>query len=590
MNRIKLALLFLLITFGSCRLPMYYNCDKYQVNVWDFGAVPNDGKDDSDAIQKAIDFAISNDKVNHVYIPPGRYDLEKGVVIINDNESDNPNFITLTISGHQSAYSPDSKIGKTTVFNLKKPSFGVAIQYARNCIIENIVFVGCAKYTDDVAKIVNWTDQEWGKNANASTNRFSPSCAIVIDPFHVNVPPQDRYLGFERLYKYKVNSGTSMLLIKGCAFYNHYIAIANNPSNGAQNGDNIRAENCCVTTCHTFWSAGQTQSRGNSIENLYALHLNTLISGGQIGSRQGTPPTLSNVNLAGFCKTVFDISTGYASLNVYRSYFESIWSLGCANGTHTSFDQCQFSFRKPDEKLGSPLFQLFSDRIVSFRDCDIQYFDNCDTPLPFVFKAAEVIISGGLIEGGVVVADGINNAGDEDLNKVRMDGVIIKCQNKKVAGKSTPKKKDGEMNGEILFGGEVIYNKEGDLYLNCGNTYNVEYLGQFDLKTNMNTNKVEFFNNSLISLSVGDNLFSETSVPLSGSIYLKDRRIAPAIGFIQKIEGEKIIVAGVPNGFNLKQSKLYKVSYPILNLNSIKTADMDVKQSANKIVKFKEVE
>jgi hypothetical protein len=146
--------------------------------------------------------------------------------------------------------------------------------------------------------------------------------------------------------------------IRGCSFHNYYIAIANNPSNGVANGDNIKVEDSYVESCHTFWSAGQTQSRNNSISNVYALFINTFVSGNVIGQQQGTPPNIRNVNIAGFCRTVFNIKTAFSGLGVDQCYFENIWSLGIVLANTVHFSQCQFQFALPSEKYFGPPFQL----------------------------------------------------------------------------------------------------------------------------------------------------------------------------------------------------------------------------------------
>ncbi len=573
MLKINIQILIIIsILLSSCKTVTIVRCDTESINIMDFGAIPNDNKDDSDAIQRAINYAINNDKLGRIYIPAGIFDLDKGVTIVNVNGSGHFKFITMTISGHQPAYSSNQTLGNVSVLRLKNPTFGIALQLGRNCVIENLVFEGASRYLNHTDEMPSWSDLDWVSKVNLNANRYSPSCAIAIDPFHNNVPLGDRYPGYDSFYKFNENGGTSMLLIKGCAFSNHYIAIANNSSAGAANGDNIRAEQCYSNGCHTFWSCGQSQSRGNSIENVYALHHHTFVSGGQIGNQNGTPPTISNVNVAGFTKYVFDISTGYGSLNVYKSYFESIWSLGMANGIHTSFDQCQFSFRLPDKNLGMPLFHLYADRVVSLRDCDIQYSLGCDYPLPFLFRCLELLISGGSVTGGVITANGVTNAGGDALNKVQFDGVFIKCQNHKVAGKKPTMRPAVGLNDELMMGGEIVYTSEGDMFVNSGTTYDVSSLGTTDLKYDLTNKVITCSLKDVQNLKQGDNIFTHNTISLGdiNSVYLKSRDIKPYLGYIDKISGNTITIKGVPEELKLKQAGLYKVAYPVFDLSKEK--------------------
>jgi len=572
--------IFLIISlFPNCVSTKNGLDNQFMVNVLEFGAKPNDNQDDSEAIQKAIDFAIKSNKSSRVFCPPGVYILDKGLVIARSHGNGEYGFVTLTIGGGVATYAKDQNIGKVVVFQMKRPTFGLALQSARNCVVENIVFEGCAKFSNDPKEILQIEAASMNKKYNIINNPFSPSCALVIDPFHKNISTHDRYKDHENRYTNLSTGGSSMVLIKGCSFFQHYISIANNPSANVQNGDNIRAENCHVSTCHTFWSAGQTQSRGNSIENVYALYLHTFVSGTQIGSVNGTPPTISNVNLAGFCKQVFDIHTGFSGLNVYRSYFESVWSLGLSRGLSTSFDQCQFSFVTPNQDIFMPPFQLYTTNSTSFRDCNIQYFDNCNTPMPFLFRSRELLVSGGSVEGGVIVADGITNAGGDDLHKVTLQGVFIKCKGK-VAGKKSSEKPTTNIKDEIIMGGETLISSDGDILVNHGTTYILESLENSKLTVDNTSKTASFISSDAGKYKIGDNLFSDRTL----TYQMKDSKIEirSYIGYVSAIANTKVTVSGIPLGFKDGNASIYRVNFPIIQ--NIKST-----QDRSNIKKYKRI-
>lgn len=572
--------IFLIISlFPNCVSTKNGLDDQFMVNILEFGAKPNDNQDDSEAIQKAIDFAIKSNKSSGVFCPPGVYILDKGLVIARSQGNGEYGFVTLTIGGGVATYAKDQNIGKVVVFQMNNPTFGLALQSARNCVVENIVFEGCAKFSNEPNEIINLETGTIEKKYNTINNTFSPSCAIVIDPFHKKISTSDRYKDQENRYTNMSTGGSSMVLIKGCSFFQHYISIANNPSANVKNGDNIRAENCHVSTCHTFWSAGQTQSRGNSIENVYALFLHTFVSGTQIGSQQGTPPTVSNVNLAGFCKQVFDIHTGFSGLNVFRSYFESVWSLGLSRGLSTSFDQCQFSFVTPNQDIFMPPFQLYTTNSTSFRDCNIQYFDNCNTPMPFLFRSQELLISGGSVEGGVVVSDGVTNAGGDDLHKVTLQGVFIKCKGK-VAGKKTSEKPTTNIKDEIIMGGETLISSDGDILVNHGTTYILELLENSKLTVDNKFKTASFISTDARKYKMGDNLFSDRTVTYQ--MKASNIEIRPYIGFVSSISDNKVTVSGIPLGFKDGNASIYLVNFPIVQ--TIKST-----QNRNIIQKYKRI-
>lgn len=537
------------------------------INIIDFGAIPNDGKDDYISIQNAINYTLKNGN-SKIFVPYGIYDLSKGLVFSNKNESGEYDFISFTLTGNISAFSSNQNIGKTSVFRIKDATFILAVQNVRNALIENIVFEGIGDFPNSLDESINYNLMKSFEKSKINPNRYSPSGAIVIDPFHCNVPSKDRYSGYETYYSNCSNSGSSMLTISGCSFSNHYIAIANNPSNGCQNGDNIRIENSYVENCYTFWSCGQTQSRTNSIENVYALFLNTFISNKQIGMQIGTPPTISNVNIAGFCKQLVDIETGFSGVNFYRSYFESIWSLGNSKGLSTSFDQCDISFLNPSNLYFMSPYLIYSNRTVSFRDCNLKFFDNCKSKMPFVFRSSGIIISGGSLEGGVIVADGITNEGGDDLHKVTYQQVFNKCLNKVIGPKSSEKPQNN-INNDILLGGETLISSDNSIYINSSTTYQVDYVGRFKIKIDKFNKTIEFLNiNSRVLLEIGNNVFCDFNNKYTTSDYGETNVIRSHLGFISSIRDNKIVLSGIPIGVEESEMNLYIVKYPIFsNLN-----------------------
>lgn len=530
------------------------------VSVLDFGAIPNDGKDDSQAIQNAINEAIISDKSSMVYCPPGTYDLYKGVVVAHQIKSGDFTFVTMVLSGHIPAYSSNPKIGSTTTFKLHNPEFGVAFQLARNCVVRNIVFEGCARFSGKPEDIIDRKLNE--SSQHIKTNRFSPSCAVVIDPFHTTVPEKDRYANHTALYKNKARGGSSMLLIQGCSFFNHYIAIANNTSAAVANGDNIRAEQCHANNVHTFWSTGQTQCRANSIDNVYAIGIHTFVSGSQIGSQGGTPPSLRNINIAGFCRSLVDLNTGFSGFSAYQSYFESIWSLGVANVNFVSFNQCHIKFYHPSDKVGTPPVHLKSNVNVSFNDCDIAYFSNCKERIPFIFDARHITLNGGQIEGGIVTTGGVSNAGGDQVHKVTYNDVLVKCKSTMISQHYSGRIRSS-LYGQYYVGGATIDTYDGKSYKISGDTYLVEYTEKAKLKP-INESEAYFISADSRSYKTQDNLFSSTPVKCALPNG-QNLSVRPALGYISRINKDSVFVKGVNRNVVNIPLDIYLIDYHYLS-------------------------
>lgn len=557
--------LVLLILFG-CKTKHLESfngesANSFELNVRSFGAIPNDDIDDSDAIQAAVDKAIRTGISSIIKLEPGIYNIHKGIILANQSSEGNYKFINLTLSGHVPAFTHEQRFGASTVFHSRTPGFTLAIQNGRNCLIENIVFEGSGLQPNSVKEIFEFTDKEWEGSGKSRTNRYSPHCAIVIDPFHRNIPVKDYYPGYNGFYSNTSNGGTSMLTIRGCSFSRYFIGIANNPTNGVNNGDNIRSENCYVSHCHTFWAAGQTQSRCNSINNVYANSIHTFVSGVEIGNMQGTPPFLSNVNIAGFCKFVFNVNTLFSGVYMEQSYLENIWSLGIALGTTVSFDKCQIQFFIPGNEIYAPPFHLFSAATVNFSNCGIEYFSNCTVLAPIIMRARALQISGGWIEGGVITANGITNEGGEDMHNVFFENVVLKCQGS-LAGRTSFVRPIENIANEIFTGGESLKSHDHSVFKNIGNTFQLYHIGDLSFSINHTSKTGSFKIKNTGMLKPGDNIFSTQAVALD-DYTAGGYSLSLAMGYVSHIEGEEVFLKNIPEGLKSGILRLYVVEYPV---------------------------
>lgn len=535
--------------------------------IEDFGAIPDDGIDDQPAIQKAINAVIYYNnwrKSSKINAGGGVFNLSKGVVIADKLGSGEYELVTFTLSGNISCYSDNQGYGKTTVFSLSDSTFCLAVQEARNCVIENIMFKGNGIFPTDIKNIVEWENNDWRINAKFRMNRNSPSCAIAIDPFDSTVTTLNRYPNNTNYYTNYSNGGSSMLTIRGCAFNGHYIAIANNPSNRVQNGDNIRVENSNYKNCYTFWACGQTQSRSNSIDNIYGYFLHTFIDGYSIGDGQGTPPVVSNVNLAGFTKQLLNVQyVGYSPTRISKSYFEAIWSLGYATTNNITFTECQIKFKIPSNEIFAPPYHLYSGTSTVFRDCSIEYFANCDIKMPILFKSSGLLISGGWIEGGVVVSNGHTNSGGDDIHNVTYENVWIKCLNR-IAGIRNSSVPIQKTTGSILLGGEEIGSVPGGLFKNNKETFNHNFMENVTINIDSVTKTANFITGiDADRYQIGDNIFSQ-KLAYPDSINMPGSGVRSPLGYISTIAGDTITITGIPYGFSATgTTSLYVTSFPI---------------------------
>ncbi|GEM_PF-6924587 len=531
---------------------------KYVVDITQFGAIPNDSKDDSEAIQRAIDHAIHSKESSVVYCPAGVYKLSSGVIIKNQQSSGEYRHVTLTLTGPAPAYSADQRIGSVAVFEVGKNNFGVGVHKGRNCSIQNIVFKGQTIYRANQAELLGFGPNSW-EDIPVRKNKNSPEAAIVIDPFHKSTSDRDKYPGFERFYSNNSGGGSSMIKISGCSFSNFYIALANNPSSGVSNGDNIVAKNCHVASCYTFWSSGQPQSRANEMSNIYATYIHTFISGNQIGRQHGTPPFVNNINIAGGCKYLAFLRSGFTGAHFNQCYMESIWSLGVFNVNHTSFDNCQIKFMNPDGRHYIPDFHLFSNNPVSFSNSSLEYFNNCKNPIALNLYCEHLTILGGHIEAGVVMPNGITNNGGDEIHNIDVNNTVLRCQNS-TAIKNRIGMVEAKLANHVMINNSRFQTSKKEVYENNSTTYRLDYIEKARLTVDAIHKTAKFQTSNPGAYRVGDNLFSPETISIDFG-YLTKLQIRTCLGYVSAVNGKEVTLSGINSMINDKNYQIYLGEY-----------------------------
>ena len=264
---------------------------------------------------------------------------------------------------------------------------------------------------------------------------------------------------------------------------------------------------------------------------MYCINVHTFISGRQIGSEQGTPPTIRNASIAGFCKQLLYLQTGFSGFSAYQSNFESLWSLGTSYTTWTSFNQCHIKFRRPKGDINAPRYHLISN-VVSFNDCDVIYFANCKLPIPLVFKAPKVNINGGNIEGGVVLSGDFTTVGGGKLNNVFYTNVRHKCLGTILSDTYTGV--NIKLFGDKPIPGyaKIITRKDQKFNLEK-QTYKFIYLGGYKIAENKGETSFRLKKDKNI-------------VPLGSSVVAYSRQHKTHLGYVSKVEGNLITLKGVP--------------------------------------------
>ncbi|HYC27866.1 MAG TPA: hypothetical protein VEB42_03605, partial [Chitinophagaceae bacterium] len=373
---------------SSGRFELYF---EHYIDVRWFGAVPDDGKDDSWSVQKAINFAINSSKNPVVQLPGGNFIVNN--VVIGKKDGPEYGFVTLTIRGNTNTVFPATQF---TCNN--KNAFCLNIQRGRSVMVENITFIGSGPSITGLRKMVETSDAAYTSGLIA--NQFSQHNAINIDAFHSSVPRNLRYPDADEWYSNASRGGTSMVSIKSCSFVNFVNGIMESPTGSIQNGDNVVVSDCYFLSNKNCFSAGQTQSRANKLIGCYLLFNQTIVNGQDYGMQQGTVADIINCNIAGGTKYLYQVNGGFAGVNIVNTFAESLYSFGISGDMPVTFTNSQLMMVRDDvdEMFIAPV--VAQGRQISFIGGSIEYFDNINAT-PFVFNVSELLFSGTKIRGGV---------------------------------------------------------------------------------------------------------------------------------------------------------------------------------------------
>jgi len=222
---------------------------RYVENVVDarwFGANPvADGGDDYPFLQRAVDWCVKNRLYGTLYIPSGWYALSKGLLIQRDDNGDGQlDFVSLNVMGSKVGGNPGTgqfgNGGETVLQLTDSTDFCIGVNLGKTMTISNINFLGCNLTYGINCNNMVLPDAPW-LLPGIRNNRYSPNCAVVIDPGRSGVPEENRYPLHPDAYTHHVNNGSTAVNVENCHIRGFAVGIANAPNGISQNAE-----------CHNF--------------------------------------------------------------------------------------------------------------------------------------------------------------------------------------------------------------------------------------------------------------------------------------------------------------------------------------------------
>lgn len=525
--------------------------------LW-FGAIPDDGVDDSYPMQKAINFAINSPIVKQVLITRiGRYQVH--------------DLIGAKYSGGQSQQCTFSIVAPmnsnglgVSFYNSFPQSATIHLQQTLGVDLVNISFEGIGADINDFA---NALDATWAVSSVATgsqalrSNKKAPYAAVVVDDLYAvgaynctYSSTTDYYPGVPLSYYTNTNyAGSTNINMNNCVFSRMYVGVAEGLS-GAPNGEGIHINGGFGIFVAYQWVAGQLQSRENTIEHFYFIFGQAFITNYNWGTGIGDLPTVSNSNI-NYLKYMMLQGTGNFSTPRFKNgYSEGIWSIGANFGsTPTSFDGWNLTMLPNDldpAHLVGRASVIFQGGMFSFRNANFQA-GNYYAALPF--NCTQVEFDNVYMESGLPInvntsffndnisfhnvhffGAGKNFNLTEGRNVNALDAVIYSSSDK-----------------TYLLPGSKITDTKQQTFERIGNKFDKiqgnpdVYNSGYTISVNTATQSLSFTAANSGIFQAGDVIYTTGSIDYTGDPFTAN---GASLGYVSNITGSVVTLSNIPAG------------------------------------------
>jgi hypothetical protein len=177
-------------------------------------------------------------------------------------------------------------------------------------------------------------------SAGCRSARYSPYCAIAIDPNNAATPADGGYPGMS--YSQFVGSGASNILIENVNIRRFVVGVAHGLSGAQNNTDQVTYRNVLIQECDSAYAIGHAQAKIIVMDGGQIFYCRQGFDGLNYGSQNGCPPEIRRIQF-GVVFRLFVFSNGFGPLQLGACYGESIRTLGTFGiGASTQRNNCYF--------------------------------------------------------------------------------------------------------------------------------------------------------------------------------------------------------------------------------------------------------
>ncbi len=526
-----------------------------------WGAKGDNKNDDAPAIQKAIDCAIRSKGISKVYLSAGQYRLSHPLLIMKDNNRDKKGeFVNFSIEGDQFPYTSNKDIGSNSVLRADfNDRFVIGIVKGKGVTVSNIYFEGKNQLNFSLEQTFEKADKDWAVNG-CRNKTFSPYSAVVIDPFGMSVPSDGGYPGFKKYYVQNIG-GSSTIHIEKCRMNGFVVGIMINPNGTTKNNDMIRIDDCRIDNVRVAIAPGESQNRSIQCNNVNVWTSTQYCFNTQdYGNGTGVLPEVDVMNIAG-AKWLFKASPGWSYGHFSNVYAESLYGIGIAPGLPQpmTFEQCYFKFAMADPKLGiraNPC--VLETGNAFFQQSTLRYYSGCSYKAAINFNVKNLVFDACHLE--VLPINSFTNTPGERLQNVKLGNTYFECYG------DYAQTEGGEKSGipyqstnRLLMAGDqrisyVLGRTKDKVTVKhqdfCFDLYTLENV---NLNFSTREDLASFTTKQPGRYQVGDILIGEKTIK---NIDIKGGARS-SMGFVSKVSGNKVSVAGIPYGHSSGSQQLY---------------------------------
>ena len=309
----------------------------------DHGVVANDGTDQADNLQKAVDLAVYGNRTRLI-LPPGIIHKSRTLHVGYGIDG----FSSLCLSGQGRSYAGEGdNFAGTVIICDHAVGIGINVQGGREVVLEDFTIRGRNYlYIRDASPMQltppawddtdgsNWVDPALlVENANADSVT-APYAGIAIDGYSGSRPfpsyPDVTYPSemFGKDVTQYGRTHSSNIYLNRVEVLGFVVGVVDQPCNDDGNGDFLSMNKCAIRCCRYGLSIGNSQSRNVGMTDCEISHVHTQITttahGKQIGHLGGT---ISNLSGGCFVQTL-EAGMAYSGPVTFINYYaELIWKI-----------------------------------------------------------------------------------------------------------------------------------------------------------------------------------------------------------------------------------------------------------------------